>query len=510
MYRRQVCAHAVILSVKEWIFLLLEINKLQMSFGVRKLFSLERLAIYAGDKVAVVGANGAGKTTLLRLITGELQPDAGRVAVRGHVGVIPQLGVPEDTEDSARAAERLGFVLDGAYSGGERTKALIAEAFAARPDLLLADEPTTNLDIDGIGLLESLLQAFRGALLLISHDRMLLENVCNKVLDLDGGEFTLYGCGYSEYLEQKEREKAAQAARYDVYAAERERLKHVAAEKSRQSAGVRKAPKRMGNSEARLHKMGGQKQKEKLDRAAKAARSRIGQLEKVEKPWHQKPISFDIKPSALHSSVLVSADGVSVQYGERLVLNGCRFTVTNGSKTALIGPNGAGKTTLLSLIAERSAGIHACAGLKIGYYRQDTGGLDDNASILQNAMSHSVYEETFARTILARLLLRRDEMHKSVSVLSGGERLKLSLAAVMLSDFNLLVLDEPTNFLDIGSRQALTDVLSAYPGAVLFASHDRAFISAVADRIIRLEDGKACTFEGGFEAYLQACSPFKG
>ncbi len=490
--------------------MLLEINKLDMSFGTRKLFSLERLALYAGDKVAVVGANGAGKTTLLRLITGELQPDVGRVTVRGHVGVIRQLGAPEELEDGARAAERLGFALDGAYSGGERTKALIAEAFAERPDLLLADEPTTNLDIDGIGRLENMLRAFRGGLLLISHDRMLLENVCNKVLDLDSGVFTLYGCGFADYLAQKERERAAQEARYDAYTAERERFKHMAAEKAQQSAGVKKAPKRMGNSEARLHKMGGQKQKEKLDRAAKAAKSRLEQMEKVEKPWHQKPISFDIRPGAVHSPVLVSADGVSVRYGKRAVLNGCRFTVPNGSKTALIGPNGAGKTTLLNIIVERGVGIQTCSGLKVGYYRQDTGGLDDSASILQNAMAHSVYDETFVRTILARLLFRRDELHKSAALLSGGERLKLALAAILLSDFNLLILDEPTNFLDISSRQALTDVLAAYPGAVLFASHDRAFISAVADRIIRLESGETRTFEDGFDAYLEDFHPQKG
>lgn len=475
--------------------MLLEINKLEMSFGTRKLFSLERLAVYAGDKVAVVGANGAGKTTLLRLITGELQPDAGRLSVRGHVAVIPQLGAPEDLENSARAAERLGFALDGAYSGGERTKTLIAEAIAKRPDLLLADEPTTNLDIDGIGRLESMLCAFRGGLLLISHDRMLLENVCNKVLDLDGGVFTLYSCGFAGYLAQKERERMAQAARYDAYAAERERLGLVAAEKAQLSAGVKKAPKRMGNSEARLHKMGGQKQKEKLDRAAKAARSRLEQLEKVEKPWHQKPISFDIRPGAVHSPVLVSADSLSVRYGEREVLNGCRFIIPNGSKTALIGPNGAGKTTLLNIIAERGAGIQAYSGLKIGYYRQDTGGLDDSASVLQNAKAHAVYDETFVRTILARLLFRRDELHKSTKLLSGGERLKLSIASIILSDFNLLILDEPTNFLDIGSRQALTDVLAAYPGTVLFASHDRALISAVANRIICLENGETRTCE---------------
>ena len=484
--------------------MLLEISKLEKSFGARKLFALDRLAVYKHDKIAVVGANGTGKTTLLRIITGEEHPDAGHITVRGLVGVVPQLGRPEDAERDAREAERLGFALPGLYSGGEHTKALIAAAFAQQPDLLLADEPTTNLDIDGIERLEGMLRSFHGGLLLISHDRRLLENVCNKVLDLENGKWTLYACGFSDYLEQKERVKATHQAKYDAYASERERLAHVAAEKASQSESVKKAPKRMGNSEARLHKMGGQKQKEKLDRAANAAASRMEQLEKVKKPWRQKPIAFDIGYNVVHSPVLVSANGVARMYGSRVVLDGCRFEIPNGQKTALIGPNGAGKTTLLNLIAERGDGISVCRGLKIGYYRQDTGGLSDSDSILQNAMAHSVYDETFVRTILARLLFRRDELHHPAGVLSGGERLKLSLASIILSDFNLLVLDEPTNFLDIASRQALTDVFEAYPGTVLVASHDRAFISAVCNRVIDLKDGLTTTFEGGFDAYMAA------
>ena len=196
--------------------------------------------------------------------------------------------------------------------------------------------------------------------------------------------------------------------------------------------------------------------------------------------------------------VLVNAENITVRYGERIVLDGCCFSIPNGKKTALIGPNGTGKTTLLNMIAQRGEGISACTGLRIGYYRQGTGGLDDGKSVLENAMVHSLYDETFVRTILARLLFRRDEVHRSAAVLSGGERLKLALAAIILSDFNLLILDEPTNFLDITSRQALEDVLTVYPGTVLFASHDRAFISAEADRIINIENGKTRTFEGRF------------
>ena len=483
--------------------MLLEINELNKSYGDRQVVSLKKLCLYAGDHVAIVGRNGAGKTTLLRMIAGEEQPDSGRIRIKGLLAVIPQLGQPDSDEYDKRIAAKLGVDCDSAYSGGERTKALIAAAMAQQPDLLLADEPTTNLDIVGIMQLENLLRGFSGALLVISHDRALLEAISNKVLEVEQGVFTLYNCGYREYAAQKALERQTNYSRYEVYTSERDRLKQVARDKAQQSASVRRTPGRMGNSEARLHKMGGQGAKQKLDNAAKAALSRIDQLEKVDKPWEHKPISFDIGHRAMHSPVIVSLRGVNKLYGEKTVLSDCSFDVTNGKKTVLIGPNGAGKSTLMEMIVQREEGVQACAGFKPGYYRQDTAGVDDSKTVLQNAMENAVYEEQFVRTVLARLLFRRDEVHKSTGFLSGGERLKLALACIILSDFNLLMLDEPTNFLDMESRQALEDVLRAYPGAVLITSHDRAFIEAVADRIVLIEDGKAHTFEGGWEEYLQ-------
>lgn len=467
--------------------MLLEINDLEKSHGARTVVSLKRLALYAGDKLAVVGKNGSGKTTLLRLITGEEDADAGRVNVRGRLGVVAQFGEPDDPHS---------------HSGGEKTMALIARALDEDPDILIADEPTTNLDIASIERLETALCAFAGALMLVSHDRTLLQNVCTKVLELDGGVCTLYGCGYEDYLAQKALARASHLARYDAYTQEKKRLKKVAEDKARQSSALKKTPKRMGNSEARLHKMGGQKQKAKLDRAAKALKSREEQLEKVEKPWQDKDIAFDLQATAIHSPVLVSVNGVSMRYGEKTVLEDCRFSVPNGQKTALVGANGAGKTTLLELITARADGVETCAHLRVGYFKQDLSTLDYSRTVLDNALDDAAYNEPFVRTILARLLLR--DVRQKAYTLSGGERLKLALAKIILSGFHLLVLDEPTNYLDTESRKALEAVLCAYPGAVLFVSHDRAFLSVVADRIVAVAEGRTVTFEGGFEQFVQA------
>lgn len=474
--------------------MLLEIKNLAKSYGERNIIELASFTLYGGDKVAVTGRNGAGKTTLLKMILGEVKPDSGTITVRGGMAVIPQLGDGPQGECDRRVAGRLGLGC-GTASGGEQVKLRIAAAFSHHADIMLADEPTSNLDITGIRSLEEMLSAFTGGLLIVSHDRALLRNVCNKVLEIERGVCRLYGCGYSDYLEQKALERESEQEQYEQYVSERSRLKRVAVEKSQKSASVRRAPKRMGNSEARLHKMGDQSAKEKLDRSAKAALTRLEQLERVEKPWKQRDIVFDVVPGAVHSPVLVSVEDVSKSYDGRSVLSHCSFVVRNNCRTALVGDNGAGKTTLLDMIMAGAEGINKCYNLKIGYFRQDMSDLDMDKSVLENALETSIYDGQFTRTILARLLFDRNETGNKAGVISGGERIKLSLAKVILSDFNLLVLDEPTNYLDIESRTALEAVLRAYPGAVLFVSHDREFIRNIADRIVQIKEGTALTFE---------------
>ncbi|MDD5018791.1 MAG: ABC-F family ATP-binding cassette domain-containing protein [Eubacteriales bacterium] len=481
--------------------MLLEIVNIAKYFGQRKIIELNRLVLSRGDKVAVTGRNGSGKTTLLHMIAGHIAPDKGHINVRGSIGVIAQLEAANGSETDPRITGKLGIDCGRVYSGGEKTKDRIAKAFSKSCDILLADEPTTNLDIAGIRCLEEMLMDFRGGLMIVSHDRALLKKVCTRVLEIDRGVCMFYRCGYEEYLEQKAMETTACRARYEKYVTEKARLKNAAAVKARQSARVRKAPRRMGNSEARLHRMGDQKAKAKLDSAAKAALTRLEQLEKVEKPWGQKAIVFDVRPGAVHHPVLVRVDDVSKAYGGRSILEHCSFIVPDLKKTALIGGNGSGKTTLLDMIAKGADGIETCANLKIGYFRQDTGDLNDDKSVIGNAMDGAIYDQCFVRTILSRLLFKRDEIGNKTGVISGGERIKLSIAKVILGGFNLLVLDEPTNYLDIESRNALESVLAVYPGALLFVSHDREFLSRVADRIVCIENKTACTFEGRLKLF---------
>jgi len=305
-------------------------------------------------------------------------------------------------------------------------------------------------------------------------------------------------------VRQKAVERKTHKARYEQYTDERRRLKAAADGKARRSAAITGPPKRMGNSEARLHRMGGQRQKKALDKAAKAAKSRLKQLERVEKPYEKTPIVFDLRQVRKHNPVLARVNGASKAYGSRQVLRECRMTVPNEKRTALVGPNGCGKTTLMNMIASGAPGIETCAGLRIGYFTQDIQNVDGRMTVLENAMADTRYDHQFVRTILNRMLFGRAEVDKRAAVLSGGERIRLSLAKIILSPAHLLMLDEPTNYLDIPAREALEDVLRAYGGAVLITSHDRAFVRAVAHRIVALHDGQAKCYEGGWEEYTAA------
>ena len=268
---------------------------------------------------------------------------------------------------------------------------------------------------------------------------------------------------------------------------------------------MRKAPKRMGNSEARLHRREATEVMEKLSGAAKSLESRLAQLEEKEKPTAHIPIRIDFSlTDPPKNRMILTASGLTFAYGERYLFRNAAFEVQNFCKTALVGPNGAGKTTLLRLLVEGNSALHLAPKAKLGYFSQSFENLDPQKSVLDNVMRDAVQSAEAVRTILARLSFRREAVYKPVGVLSGGERIKAAIAALVCSENNFLVLDEPTNYLDVESIEALQEVLRSYEGAVLVVSHDRAFLDAVADRLLILEDGAFRSFEGNYTAWKRS------
>ena len=480
--------------------LLLEAAGIEKSYGLRTVLSIDRFELYDGDHVGLVGENGAGKSTFLQILSGDLEPDAGQVRRLAPLALIRQLGTTaEPIADGQLASEFAAPEAREGLSGGEQTRRRIAGALAAHSRVLLADEPTTDLDAEGIARLEKRLRAFPGALVLVSHDRALLDALCTAIACLEGGRLELFSGNYTAFRAEQERRRAFQQFEYDQYRAEQARLRAAIQGKREHAAGVVRLPSRMGNSEARLHRRSATEIEEKLQRTRKALESRLEHLEEKERPAEDPSIRMALGAfSPVTSRTACEVRGMTMRFGPRVLLEDAGLRLPTGSRTALIGPNGCGKTTLLArILSGRDPRVRLSPGVKPGWFDQDHARtLDPARTALENAMLNSVYDQSTARTVLARLNLRGEDVFKPLSVLSGGERAKVALARLFLADINLLVLDEPTNHLDIFTLEALQNVLRAYAGTRLFVSHDRRFVEAVADRLVRFEDRRLVTFEG--------------
>lgn len=484
--------------------LLLETNHITKSFGDRCVFSIDGLNVYAGDRIGMVGPNGAGKTTLLNIMAGKESPDSGWVKRYCQASYIAQLDDESATEPDGALAKR--FAVSESFrpsmSGGEKTRYKIAAAFSQECPLLLADEPTANLHMHGAQLLQEKLCGFGGAVVLVSHDRELLNAVCRIIWQVEDGAVRVYPGNYNDYIAAKAAERARQEHEYEKYIREKRDLAAAIDDRRGRANTMRKTPSRMGNSEARLHKMGNQKAKANLYRSVKAMETRLEKLEVMEKPKQMAGMLLSLEASStIISKTVIEAKDISKQFGQRILFDKASFRVNSGQRVALLGDNGCGKTTLLKMILAGEAGIRLAPSVRIGYFSQEMETLDPAMTVLANTLTDSVPGEVTVRNLLARLLFRRDDVYKLAGVLSGGEQVRLSLAKLIASDFNVLLMDEPTNYLDLPSLNAVEETLADYPGTLLFVSHDRAFINRVATHLLLLEDGRITQFAGNYEQY---------
>ncbi|MGE7186489.1 ribosomal protection-like ABC-F family protein [Peribacillus sp. NPDC006672] len=470
--------------------LFLKANDLKKSYGNREVISVDSLHLYSHDRVGLVGRNGEGKTTLLSILAGVKEPDSGHIESYGTVSYIPQI---EENEQEISGALTSIWKLPNAdqdmISGGERTRRKIAAALTSNADVLIADEPTSHLDLFGIEQLENDLKSFNGAILLTSHDKAFLNHLCTTIWEVEQGKVTVYEGNYEAYTKQKQAKTEKEKKEFEEYTREKNRLKQAAQNLQSKSDSIRKAPKRMGNSEARLHKRSAGKQKAKLNRSAEAIETRIDKLAKKEKPKEDTPIIFDISEfPSLHSKRVIRFNGCSLKVGSRMLKQHILGDVPLACRLAIDGQNGSGKTTLMKKIVERHTDIYVAKPAKIGFFAQQQENLNESKTVLENILEDSPYNQAFIRTLLSRLAFKGNDVHKQVSLLSGGERVRASLAKVFLGNYNVLVLDEPTNYLDINTKEALTEVLKAYPGTIVFVTHDRSLIQSLATHALSFED----------------------
>jgi len=523
-------------------------NNVSVSFGEQVVLDGVNFSLAPGCRTGLVGENGSGKSTVLRLIAGEIQPDSGTVQLAGGCSVTyvrqhPAIGRERDSvaavlgfrpelarlyarmaelaggDDAASAAEyaelvahyheaggwereaearrclsRLGLDADAQelpaakLSGGERARVALARALLAEPQLLLLDEPDAHLDLAGLSWLEDCLNAYRGSLVLVSHDRDLLEACTDSVLELEDGRATLEHGALSEYLERKGQRLAAQLVAYEQQQRKVEQLRQ----------DIRRTEQKARGFDSRSTNDHWRRIGKKIAKTAVARKHRLerelDEAHRIERPAERARIGLRLEDSAQQRNHVLVAEGLGKCFGERLLFDGVNLELRRGRRLAITGPNGGGKTTLLEVLLglqpASSGEVWLSSATDVFYADQHHAGLDPAQSAYDVLAAATELSPNQVYYVLAQMQLKNKLAHKLVSALSGGERTRLTLALLVNAQAGLLVLDEPTSHLDLPSIEVLERALAAYSGAVLFVTHDRRFIRSVATEAWELREGR--------------------
>ena len=532
---------------------MISLDNLTVSYGGWTLFDNISFLINPKDRIGLVGKNGARKTTLLRIITGEQQPTSGAVTLNGDctIGYLPQTMRVADTttlvEETAKAfgevlrleaeidaltreiAERTDYesaayeqllhrlndaqdhyhILGGEtrdadiektllglgfkrsdfgratseFSGGWRMRIELAKLLLRRPSIFLLDEPTNHLDIESIQWLEEYLRGYNGAVLLISHDRAFLDNVTNRTVELSLGKIYDYKVSYSKYVVLRAERRAQQLAAYENQQRMIEKTEEFIEK-------FRYKPTKSNQVQSRI------KQLERLER-----------LEVEEEDLATLNIKFP--PAPRSGQIVAEIRDAGMSFGEKHVFSGANFTIGKGDRIALVGRNGEGKTTLARMLVGQltptEGSVRLGANVNIGYYAQNQDDLMDGEFTVYDTLDRVAVGDirTRLRDILGAFLFRGEDIDKKVKVLSGGERARLAMARMMLEPRNLLVLDEPTNHMDMRSKDILKNAIMKYDGTVVVVSHDREFLDGMVEKVYEFRDGGVKEYLGGIYYFLE-------
>lgn len=506
----------------------LSIEKLGLAFGVDVLLEDISFSLNDGDKLGIVGVNGAGKSTLFKLITGEYTPTEGNIYIdkKKKIGILTQnatvsgantlyeevlaqafsslmkeekelesLKLRMETDPSlaqsyVNAEER--FSKNGGYeyksraggmltslgfppamhsfkvcdlSGGQKTRIALASLLLSEPDILMLDEPTNHLDIEALAWLEDFLISYPKTVLVISHDRYFLDRITTHILDIENKHATLYNGNYTSFTEKKKKNREIQEKHYKNQQKEIKRIEEYIALQKRWN-------------------------REKNIIAAESRQKQLDKMEKLDRPSGPlDTVRIAFQKSSEGANEVLTLRALSKAYGEKKLFENAGFTIMRHDHAFITGPNGCGKSTLIKIIAKKlmadSGSIYWGQNTVFAYYDQENQELDESNTVIDELWNtYPDLTQTEVRNTLALFLFKGEDVIKPVSVLSGGEKARLTLAKLMLSKMNVLILDEPTNHLDISSREALENALLQFDGTIIAVSHDRYFIKKLATRIL--------------------------
>ena len=535
----------------------ISIANAKKNYGFKNVLDDFALEVTSGEKIGLIGPNGCGKTTLFKLITKEENLDAGSISIRKGANVRLLSQMPpvvsdsctvkdiltrdfkdifeietymKDLEEQMATAEpdKLEHILDrygklqtrfmdldgyavdskiselcnkfrisedmlnrkfNTLSGGEKTIVNLASIMLSNPDVLLLDEPTNNLDIDTLEWLESYLKSYTGTIILCSHDRYFLDKVVSKIVLIERGKSEIFFGNYSYYLKENERRILAEFEQYKDQQKMIEAMKRKI--KQLQEFGKLAYP-------------GG----ESFFKRAASIQKRLDKMELLEKPETAKeiPLNFQMNDRSGKQVLMVRDFDLSVD--DKDLLNQVSFDVVFKDRTCLMGKNGSGKSTLIKYIMnlyeneQDDNNIRIGSNVSIGYIPQTITFEDDNATILETARKSYYGSETHLRASLAKFMFNGENVFKRVGTLSGGEKVRLKLFELMQKNVNLLIMDEPTNHIDITTQEVLEEALKEYPGTILFISHDRYFINEIAKKILYIENNGIKEYLGNYDDYI--------
>lgn len=533
--------------------IILDVNKVSKSFGFGNILNEVSFPINEGEKLGLVGNNGTGKSTLLKIIAHIEKQDNGTISIKkdAKVEYLEQGDIADSKSGLCRDIlysafenlnemelalknyeSKMSSVLDpnelnsiiekysnllekftrlGGYekdlqldivlnglnidrnllnrefsslSGGERTLINLAKILLSKPDLLLLDEPTNHLDISRIEWLEKYIREYKGSVIIVSHDRFFLDKTIQKVIELESGKTKIYFGNYTDFIIQKENEEVKEFQIYKV--------------QQRKFDEMEKAIKR-------LKEWGKMADNPTFFRRAKAIQSNLDRLREnaIEKPKEKTEYPINFKSYGRGSNEVVKIKNLSLYAGNKKLLENSNCLILNGEKVAIIGDNGTGKSTLINeIISNSNPSIVVGSNQKIAYLSQIIEFVDKKQSLLEYFIYETGLDEVISRSVLYNFQFFKKDVSKRVGALSGGEKLRLKLAILLQKEINLLILDEPTNHIDIETREVLEDTLSKFKGTLIFVSHDRYFINKLANKIIEFHNHKLYSFQGDYDDYF--------